>query len=280
MKLNGFITSIITISFLAILILLWLSLHKAAIDFESNITEPQPLSFVGYFFDNVFEETRRVIGPSTLLLEESNATFRIVVGDSMAKTNFTASLTNYRTYVETNLSSRLHANASFNTTNITDGRYELLIDRFQYTFNYTNASGNEITFGAGSGSAGITNYDINITVMKSRLTRVPFTNNPLGDMNVTLIYTDNSGTVTETRTLLSSTLSTSSITYTDNSSVAINIGSSNSPGLLNIIDAGSSPTYIFVASFPLSNTTRFLASYNALLNYTQGDIARVGYLQR
>ncbi|MBS3067221.1 hypothetical protein J4450_00845 [Candidatus Micrarchaeota archaeon] len=277
---NGFITSIITVSFLAILILLWLSLHKAAINFESSITEPQPLSFVGYFFDNVFEETRRIIGPSTLLFEESNTTFRIVIGDSMAKANFTTSLANYRAYVETNFSSKLHANASFNTTNITDGRYELLIDRFQYTFNYTNSSADSIMFGASSGAAGITNYDINVTVTKSRLARVPFTNNPLGDINVTLIYIDNSGTVTETRTLLSTTLSTSSITYTDNSTVAINIGSSSNPGLLEITDGSASPTFIFVASFPLLNTTRLLANYNALLNYTQGDITRVGYAQR
>ena len=277
---KGFISTIIAVSLAIILIVLWLALRQAAINFERNVTEAQPISFAGYYFDNVFEEVRGIIGPAALSIEENNTTFRVLVSDTMSKANFSNTLNTYKNYLETNFSSRIHANVSLNTSNITDGTYELMIDRFQYSFNYTNSSSNSIIFSAINGSAGITNYNVNISVSKTRLSRTAFVNNPAGDINVTLTYTDISGTVTETRTLVSNTLATSNITYTDNSTVSINVGSAANPGQLQIIDNSASPVFTFVASFPLNNATRLLPYYNSLLNYTQGDITRVGFLQR
>ncbi len=277
---KGFVSTIIAISLAIILIALWLALRQSAINFERNVTEVQPISFAGYYFDGIFEEVRGIIGPAALSIEEDNATFRVLISDTMPKANFSNTLAIYKNYLETNFSSRIHANVSLNTSNITDGTYELMVDRFQYSFNYTNSSSNSIIFSAISGSAGITNYDVNISISKTRLSRTAFVNNPAGDINVTLTYTDSSGTVTETRTLMSNTLATSSITYTDNSTVGINVGSVASPGQLQITDNSASPAFTFVASFTLNNATRLFPYYNSLLNYTQGNVARVGFVQR
>lgn len=273
---KGFISTIIAISLAAILIMLWSSLHQAAIRFEDSITGPRPISYIGYLFDDTFEEIQGIIGPAVLLLEESNATFRIAISDSMPKQNFSAALSAYRDYMETTLAPRMHANLSFNLSNITDGRYELMISRFQYSFNYTNATSNSAMF---SGT-GIGTYEINISVSKTRANRNAFVNDPAGDINVTLVYSDSSGTVTETRTLNSGALSTSSITYTDNSSISINIGSAGSPGLLEITDNSASPSFAFAASFELNSTTDLSPAYESLLKYIQGGIIRISIIRR
>ena len=278
---KAFIASITAIGLAAILILLWLALQNTSIAYEKNMTEAQPLAYTGYYFDNIFGGIQTIIGPTTLSLGQNDTSFSIMIGDTMGKANFTTGITNYKNLVETNFSARAHANITINISNITDGRYEMMIDRFQYVYNYTNSSSNEILFGAVNGTiANITYYQINVTTSKSRALRIPFLPSVAGDIIVTLLYNDNNGTDTEVTTLDSTILSVSSILYTDNTSININVGNPTSPGQLQITDFGVSPIFSFTASFPLDNKTTLSPSYQALLNYTQGKITRIGVAQR
>src|SRR3989338_10148050 len=114
---KAFIATIIATSLATILLLLWISVNQASAQFERTVSEPQPLSYSGYFFNNVFNEIKGIVGPTTLLLEENNTNFKIVISDSLPK-NFNASMQSYRTYLESNVSALLHANVSLNTSNI------------------------------------------------------------------------------------------------------------------------------------------------------------------
>ena len=278
---KGFIASIIAMSLVAILVLLWIQLQVAALEFESTITSSQPIIYPRYYFDNVFNDVRSIAGPSTLSLVETNTSFSIVIGEKLPKANFTGQLDTYKNFLEATFSATAHANFSANFSNLTDGTYELSIGNLQFSLNYTNQSANSLSFGpANSSGINITRYDINVTVSKYRASRTQFVDNPAGDLNITLIYSDLNGTVAETKLLNSNAVSSSRVTYTDGSFVDINIGSPAKKALFYVADNAASPAFVFVATLSLNESVDLRPGYLALLNYTQSSVSRIALVQR
>ena len=287
---KGFAMTLFVIVFISSLVYFFLILQTEHRKLENAITEPQQLAHSTYLFDAVAGDFNTILGPVRSITRDDNGTF-VVFSDSVPKDSFSTTLDSYRNAFEINVSNQSHITASLNISNMsnTSGNgsgnspFNVFINR-QYNYsNPVNTGGNGSMFFV-SGAGGATNasfYEINLTVVKNRLSLVsPVTG--AGDINITIRYTDNNGTIIVTGPVSSLASNLLSVTYTDGSSLMVLIGLSGliNTGALAITTTNTTATTNWSVHLPVpSAQTRVGYEYDATLDYSQSNtriIRRLG----
>lgn len=277
---KGFVTSLVAGGLILLLIILVSLLHNSYLESERAMKISQPIIYSKFFFNDVFFDVNKIVGPN-LTINEQNATLRIRVSDTLPKANFSNDLEKYREFIENNFSSTIHANVSANFSEIEDGTLELfLLDG--YLYNHSYVGDNEVLFGTteNNGKTNAIHYEINITVQRYRQSIQSFSWSPIGDMNVTITYTDKNGTVQSEGLLHSSLENTFKATLVSNDTrtIEISLGKINQrEGAFWIKDSDASAVFSFLVELPLNNASVPASyQYNSILNYTQGNITNNG----
>ncbi|MDO8553277.1 MAG: hypothetical protein Q7S22_00590 [Candidatus Micrarchaeota archaeon] len=281
---KAFIASILAITMCVILITFWSAIAGASVDFERSISSTTPLSYASSLFDSVGNDVNILIGPNATIVK-NNQTIVFSVNEQLPKSNFSATLSAYNTFLQNNITGVSHTNVSLNFSNVIDGAVAVTIfGNLQYLLNYTNSSSNEVLFqGLNSSSkTNVTVYNISISVSKFRQSISPFSFDPSGDISVLLKYTDYNGTDTQTGNLSSTVANSFSIKYVNNETVTILLGKSgNREGILFITDNLASPIIDINVSLPLQDIEKKASMvYNIPMNYSQGKIFKNAQIEK
>ncbi|MBI5046883.1 hypothetical protein HZC07_04090 [Candidatus Micrarchaeota archaeon] len=199
----------------------------------------------------------------------------IKITDNIPKPNITGNLSGYKNFIENSIANHSNSNITLNLSNFTGAtnltEVKITIDK---DYIYTNNKTSGEMFFTANGGTNATNYDINITILKTRTNMTALTFNASGDMNVSMRYTDNNGTDTEIGTVNSNAANTMTVNYNDGSSATFTIGLKNgNRGSLWIKLTNSNGTTSFAVTVPKLNETKKLGyEYDATLNYTQGPV--------
>ncbi len=278
---HAFVSSLTAIVFITLMVLLWNIVQQSAIAFEETITDVLPIASSGYIFENVFEEVNKIMGPS-IAIDSNNVSFIFSFSQRIPVSNISANMSVYQNFLALNYSSRLHANLSGNFSNITDGTIDLIVmNDYRYWINNSVVNVTEILFNKlDNQSTDVTRYDINITNTLVRQSVTDFVFDPSGDMNVSVTYSDNNGTTTSSGLLRSGVSNTFSIRDSANQTTNITLGSVGVQiGALRIIDTAGT-AYNISFRIPVNASKRLSIGYEALLNYSQAQVTKVGLIQK
>ena len=210
---RGFIFSIVTISFMLLLMMLASAAANEYSEMERARAKPEPIVYAAAILDNTGKQFADTVLPRASFATR-NDSLGITITDSVPRPDASNDLSSMKWFVENQLSAWVHAAISVNITNVTGGELELrMLDSYIYS-NSQNGT-HEVMFRpvlnqSGTGSA---RYNITLTVDDYRGTVSSFAWDPSGDINVTLTYNDRNGTETESGMLLSTATNDFSIKY-------------------------------------------------------------------
>jgi hypothetical protein len=275
---KGFIISIIAVSLVLLLIMFVIIMHNTYLSSERAVKEPQPLVYSRFFFNDVFMDVKKIVGPN-IEMDKQNNSIVIIISDTLPKSNFLHDLDEYKAFLENNFSSDINANISVDFSTIEDGTLELFfVNRYLYANNYTGD--NDVLFVA-IGNDSKTNasaYEIDLTTPLYRESIQDFQWDQNGDINVTIRYSDLNGTWESNGTLNSSVANTFLITFISNETryVKVVVGKKDGrEGVLWIKENNAPVKFSFSVKLHKQNSSdAFVYYYNAMLNYSQGKIRK------
>jgi hypothetical protein len=271
---KGYVITILSVSLIMILVTLSLSLRSAYLSTERALIAPLPLTYAGFLMDSVAYQLNSAIGPQ-IGINESNSSTIISINDTLASMNQSANITAYGAFLSSQVANTTASSITTNFTNISSGITRLYIDQnYVYTNNFTS---NEMLFTA-PGGTNATVYNVSFTTSGVRSAVAPMTFNASGNLNVTLSYTDSNGTGTETGIVSGNQTNQLIVTYANGSTITVTVGLKNgNSSSLDILANGINATISWNATLPpLSTSTEPGYAYDAIINYTQGQVSWIG----
>lgn len=267
---RGFVITILSMSLIMMLVVLAMSHRNTQLSTERSLIEPLPLIYAAFLLDSVAYEFNSMVGPQ-LDLREGNESMNVTVKDILQSHNYSAEINGYDAFLSGEVADRTASSISANFSNLSGGVITLFINEdYTYTNDHTT---NESLFTRENGT-GATLYDINftITAVRANVTHMDF--NSSGTMNVTIIYTDLNGTDTEQGSVFPNQPNTFRVDYANGGSMTITIGlvSGNSGSLRMKTDGIGADTTWSTVLPPLDVTKKMGYEYDAIINYTQGNV--------
>lgn len=265
---RGFIITILSVSLIAILVLLAMSLHTTQVSTERALAEPLPLIYGAFLFDTVAYEFNTLVGPK-ITFEQRNTSVTIFFNEIIQEYNYSNEITTYSNFLSSEVADRTASNITANFTNLTSGAIRIfLLGDYVYLNNHTAT---QLVFTREDGT-GATKYEINfsVTAIRKSITHMEF--NDSGTLNVTIQYTDLNGTGFETGTVAPDQLNTFMVDYVEGSRMIIDIGSyEGNSGSLKMQTTGiRAETDWGVLLPPLNSTNAIGYEYDASLRYAKG----------
>ncbi len=267
---RGFVITLAVTGIIALLVALSSALYNSHLSMERALAEPQPLMYAAFLFDDVAGDINEIAGPG-LSVNQSNASVSITVRDTVPNTDFSSELGDYETFLEGTIANQTNSVIDANLSNLTSGRCAMTINGIYEYENDPLAS--TMTF-TSQGGTGASQYTINITVEEERTnyTSFPFGS---GDINVTVMYTDENGTVNENGVLSSSSTNSMMVEYAGGGSLDVKLGTvSGNDGSLEVGSDSIIADVVWTAELPaLPIGIRTGYEYDGTLQYTQGKIS-------
>lgn len=266
---RGFAITLVAVSLIALLVMLSTSLHGSYLSMERALLEPQPLIHASFLFETVAHDIHSIVGPD-MIFYLGNESFGILFFDVIPSENFTADLSEYESFLEGTIANETHASIDVNVSALTPENMEVTINE---DYSYIRDQNDTVLF-VSSGGTGATFYGINITVVETRANVTPFSFSPGGDLNVTLMYSDLNGTITESGTVFSDAVNVFWVNYSGGGELIIEVGKvSGSDGGFSVeaedVDADLN---LFVSLPPLDASKKMGYEYDATMDYLQGDM--------
>ncbi len=276
---KGFVLTIITILLLSLLLVFSAFYSRANQRIESNALALQPVERAGFVFDDVADDLNYICG-ANISLERNASEMRIYFEDVLPSSASAAKFQNYKTFIEGRYADASNANITLNASNLIDGDVDFLFSNgLIYNQSYSDSA---ISFYNSTGSTNATSLEINLTMNRHRGSAGAWSWSPIG-VDVVLRYTDLNGTKTESGKLDDTAGNTYTLNYDGGGVVQIQFGAlgGGRTGALSIKRSGSVDVNIHAqiktAPLPVNESVR--ASYNAIMNYTQGNVGRTGYIE-
>jgi hypothetical protein len=271
MQMRGFVITILSLSFIMMLVMLSMSLRNAQLSAERALIEPLPLIYASFLLDDVAGELNSIMGPH-IAFNQTNGSMVIAIADTLHPQNYSADIYAYQAFLEGEVADRTASNISANFTNLTEGQVRLFIDEdYVYVNDHTGPS---LSF-TREGGTGARSYDINVTVysVRQNVTHMEF--NESGTMNVTITYTDLNGTETEHGSVFPDRPNTFVANYPNGTSLEVTAGlCGGEDGSLRIRTSGTWAEVAFAAVLPpLDASKRAGYDYDATISYVQGPVA-------
>ncbi|MFH2105906.1 MAG: hypothetical protein ABII22_01485 [Candidatus Micrarchaeota archaeon] len=274
---KGMLVSLITLTMVAVLFLLWLSTTKASMYFENALSDSYLHSYPGFLGDDLFYDVNSIAGPQ-IILDKDNYT-RLFINETLPKSNISSKLQNYASFVRNIASNQSNASLELDVSGIADGTTELtLMQDYLYIHNWSSGEVNSIHFQKIDSDSDVNTYYINVTVPAYRKSLNDFAWIEEGDMNATLIYTDYNGTVTTHGSLSSAATNDFRLEYEPNGKLEIRLGRKVNSGELYLKATNATVTVTLIAVLPLKDNSAM--QYNATFNYSHADVRRDSYVMR
>jgi hypothetical protein len=268
---RGFVITILSISFMVLIVMLAFSLRNAYLATERSLLEPLPLLYSAFLLDDLAFELNSLLGPG-ISLNQTNASTVVSIRDTLHTYNHSADILGYESFVEGEVAERTASSISANFSNMTGGTMRMFING---DYEYVNDEGGTRARFFRDGGSGAKSYDINITVysLRENVTHMQF--NESGTLNVTIRYTDLNGTQVESGRVFPGQDNHFAVSYPNGTSIAITTGLyGGNPGSLVISASGTWAEASFTAVLPPLNATRKLGyEYDATIDYAQGPVS-------
>lgn len=273
---RGFVITIVSVSLIILLIALSMSLRNAYLGIERVLAEPLPLTYAAFILDDVACELSVLVGPQ-MSFNERNNSLGVTVTDTLHAYNHFADIRAYEAFLEGEVAGRTRSSISANFSNMSDAsnmtaEVKVLINgKYRYTNNH---AGSEAFF-TRDGGTNATSYEINFTVggIRTNVTNMAF--NSSGTMNVTIRYTDYSGTGIESGKVFPDVPNAFRVDY-ENGSVIVTVGlGSGNKGSLRMEAEGVEANTTWTAMLPrLDAGSKRGYEYDASISYVQGRVAK------
>jgi hypothetical protein len=267
---KGFAITLVSLSLIMLLVVFAGSLRNNYLSMERALLKPQPLIYASFIFESVAQDVNSIAGPEMEVLH-SNDSRTIYLADTLPGANLSDILSEYENYLEGEFANKTHAAIDANLTNLSSGKVSVLIDE---KYIYERDSPNEEALFSATGDTEALSYSINIAIDKERQNLTLFNFTESGDLNVSLIYTDLNGTISESGKLLSSDFNRMEVIFADGGSFYLDIGrKSGSDGSLWMRVDNATAIFEFDALLPpIESSEKKGFTYDATLDYVQGDI--------
>lgn len=267
---KGFILTIVSVSMIALLVVLSTTLQDSHLSMERALIEPRSLSYGAFLFDDAAYSLNDITG-TYLGISQTNASTYIVIKDSLPKENYTSDLSGYEHFIENDIAEMNHAQIDANFSEIMNGTYGITInDGYLYSNNLLNG---EMLFTNPSDTGALT-YVLDITTDGTRANFTDMEMNSSGNLNITINYKDENGTVSSSGQVLSHKSNRLEVEYDNGGSLRIEVGGigGNSGSLWMRAENVSSEFMFSVLLPPAESDTGVGFEYPCLMNYTQGNV--------
>jgi hypothetical protein len=270
---RGFVITILSVTFIGMLLVLSISLRNAQLGTERALIEPLSLTYASFLLDDVGYEFNSILGPR-IGLDERNDSMVIALSDTLHDANHSTDIYLYKAFMEGSVSGATASNISLNITNLTSGTIRLFINE---DYNYTNDHSINESFFTKDNGTGATSYSINITVSGARTNITHMAFNDSGTINVTIMYSDLNGTGVESGKVFPNQQSAFRLDYGSNSMV-VTLGSINgNSGSLRMKSTGIRADTSWTAVLPRQNPAKRVGiEYDAAISYSQGKVRKAG----
>lgn len=267
---RGFVITILSLSFMVLLVILAMSLRNATLATERSLTEPLPLLYAASLLDDIGCEFNAIVGPS-MRFNQTNSSTMLTITDTLHSYNHSADIIAYGYFLEGEVAERTASSISANFSNLTGGSMLLFINGdFEYE---RDRGGSRVRFSR-EGGTNASSYEINVTVfsLRENVTHMQF--NESGTMNVTIRYTDLNGTETEYGSVFPDADNYLIVNYPNGTSITVAAGlHGGNPGSLVISTTGTWAEASFMATLPPLDPERRLGyEYDGTIEYSQGPV--------
>ncbi len=269
---KGFVITISSVSLIAILIVLAMSLRNAQLSTERALMEPLPLTYAAFLSDDVGYEFNSLVGPG-IGFQETNDSMAVTVADSLHGYNHSAEISSYGAFLRGEVADRTASNISANFTNISGGVMRLFINE-DYT--YSNDHNRNESLFTREGGTNASSYEIQFIITAVRANVTPMEFNENGTLNVTIRYMDLNGTSVEEGKVFPGQPNSLRVDYEGGGSMLVSIGpQSGNAGSLRMEADGIAAETQWTAVLPRLEATKKMGyEYDATLDYTQGKVAK------
>ncbi len=249
---------------------------------EAQVLETRPVEDLSFRTYDSAGDLIDLAGITGLGVKRSNNSFNFTLRDSIPSAFSNARSGNYSAFIANNFSKKVNANYSLDLSGLSDGSFDILLNNsLDYSAFYSQ---NNSVLYSQSGAANITGIYLNIaeTDGAARQNTTPWSYDGAG-VPITLVYSDNAGTFTESGLMNGTNGHVYTVTYSGGKVVTLNFGSvaGFGTGAFKIgSTAGATLSYTIDAKYGLlSNTSTVTWSLNATMNYTQANVLKSGQLE-
>ncbi|MBU0532414.1 hypothetical protein KKB44_02880 [Candidatus Micrarchaeota archaeon] len=259
---KGFVITIATVALITLLVMLATALHNSYLNMERALLEPQPLMYAAFLSDSIANDVNSIVGPEISFVE-TNTSMIITIEDIIPKENVSGELSNYENFVDAMMT---NAQLDLNFSNMSS---TMIINE-----DYYYETEEEAMLFTSSPATDAIEYQINVSVFGTRTNYTGFAFNESGDLNVSLRYTDLSGTITESGAIFSNQLNRFEVYYGNESFVYIDVGDvGGGDGSLQITTQNAGASFRWNVMLPLpEEDNRIGYQYDATVDYVQDNI--------
>jgi hypothetical protein len=262
---KGFVITISAILLLTAVLLLDRSNQKMSKEHETAVIDSQAVDSAEYFFDDVADDLRNLLGPQVLIARNSSESSITFI--EQLPLNTSSLLSNYSSFIA-GYSQSVNAQASLDTSGILNGNLLVFSNGLGY---YRNATA--VKFYSPNGSTNSTAYALNISSNAYRTSENISSIPQSGAVKLTLHYMDLNGSIDLSGAFDPSAQSIYAVSY-QGSSLTLRLGNiSGSTDSLSVEQNGSIQLAFNLTARGGWNTSLGYA-YNANLSYSQLNVNR------
>lgn len=267
---KGFILTIVSVSMIALLVVLSTALQDSHLSMERALVEPRSLSYGAFLFDDVAYSINNITGTG-LGISQTNVSTLVVIEDTIPKRNYTEDLLDYEVFLETEIANMSHALIDANFSEIHNGTYEV---RINGGYVYSNHMLDEEMLFTNPSSTGAKAYEIYITTDGTRANLTAMEMNSSGDLNVTIHYMDKNGSISSDGQVHSHKSNRMEVEYMNGGSLRLGLGSvGGNHGSLWMEAENVSAEFSFSVLLPPADSDTDVGfEYPCPMNYTQGNV--------